>query len=81
MNERDNIKAEFRKFIQCIFPEKIANRRQVRDLIRTFVAGWITCLHHGSNKRKDAERAIEILSQTEFMRNPNWWPDESWSWW
>lgn len=69
------------KYIGCmrdLYPDGldwVKQRRQHRDLIRTFTMGWIEALLLFNARL--AGQYLDALSHTSDL---NWWPDDSWKW-
>lgn len=68
------MKNRFRECMRAMYPAGVTNQHQHRDLARVFFYAWCESLLAADHLRE----VNELLEEYEAIRDPNWWPDESW---
>ncbi len=71
------MKAAFLGAMRYLYPDGPANAHQQRDLIRCFSMGW----YHALEETGQNTLAVRWLEENAWLKDFNWWPDESWKWW
>lgn len=64
---------EWKNFAKRAYGGEIPNKDQERQLIRTFLAGWV-CSCGDSPARK----AVVMSEVERCFKDFNWWPGEEW---
>jgi len=61
-----------------MYPKGLAHeRRQHRDMIRIYASGWLAAALAAGNRAM----VLAVTPYCNKMRDPNWWPDDTWLWW
>lgn len=85
MMQLDKIKRTFRSSMKHIYPDGDIGSKQLRDLCRVFIMGWVGAVLDPKDNEEGGGMITGVwpTDDPEFKRvtDENWWPDDSWKWW
>lgn len=79
-----DLQERFVEAMRELYPAGVTDK-QLGDLVRIFISGWLESMHCMRNAIGDLEALYSLLGAVgmKFVHTtvPDWIPDDSWKWW